>query len=108
MDSSAAPTAVVATGAHQVMDPTLQPALAETVRQVTLEATDTTVEIAPGVKFAAWTFGGTVPGPVVHVRSGIRGDVPTHPIAATSSGDTLSKASIGQLTMPHNVSQRAR
>lgn len=31
-----------------------------------------TVEVAPGVKYQAWTFGGTVPGPVVHVREGDR------------------------------------
>jgi nitrite reductase (NO-forming) len=30
------------------------------------------IEIAPGVRFNAWTFGGTVPGPVVHVREGDR------------------------------------
>lgn len=30
------------------------------------------IEVAPGVRFNAWTFGGTVPGPVVHVREGDR------------------------------------
>jgi nitrite reductase (NO-forming) len=30
------------------------------------------IEIAPGVRFQAWTFGGTVPGPVIHVREGDR------------------------------------
>jgi nitrite reductase (NO-forming) len=30
------------------------------------------VEVAPGVRFKAWTFGGTVPGPVLHVREGDR------------------------------------
>jgi len=28
------------------------------------------VAIAPGVTYAAWTFGGTVPGPFLHVRQG--------------------------------------
>ena len=37
---------------------------------VTLAATDATVEIASGVQYLAWTFGGTVPGPVLHVRQG--------------------------------------
>jgi nitrite reductase (NO-forming) len=37
---------------------------------VTLAATDTTVEIASGVQYQAWTFGGTVPGPILHVRQG--------------------------------------
>lgn len=36
---------------------------------------DRTVEIAPGVKFQAWTFNGTVPGPVVHARVGQTIDV---------------------------------
>jgi len=30
------------------------------------------VEIAPGVRYQAWTFGGSVPGPVIHVREGDR------------------------------------
>lgn len=28
------------------------------------------VEIADGVKYDGWTFGGTIPGPVIHVRQG--------------------------------------
>ena len=28
------------------------------------------IEIAPGVRYQAWTFGGAVPGPIVHVREG--------------------------------------
>ena len=30
------------------------------------------IEVAPDVRFRAWTFGGTVPGPVLHVREGDR------------------------------------
>jgi nitrite reductase (NO-forming) len=30
------------------------------------------IDIAPGVRYQAWTFGGSVPGPVVHVREGDR------------------------------------
>lgn len=37
---------------------------------VTLAATDVTVDIASGVQYQAWTFGGTVPGPILHVRQG--------------------------------------
>lgn len=36
---------------------------------------DRTVEIAPGVRFRAWTFNGTVPGPVIHARVGQTIDV---------------------------------
>ena len=37
---------------------------------VLLEATDTTVKIANGVSYQAWTFGGMVPAPILHVRQG--------------------------------------
>jgi nitrite reductase (NO-forming) len=37
---------------------------------VNLAATDTTVEIASGVQYQAWTFDGAVPGPILHVRQG--------------------------------------
>jgi nitrite reductase (NO-forming) len=30
------------------------------------------IEIAPDVRYQAWTFGGSVPGPVIHVREGDR------------------------------------
>jgi nitrite reductase (NO-forming) len=30
------------------------------------------IEVAPGVRYQAWTFGGTVPGPVLHIREGDR------------------------------------
>jgi nitrite reductase (NO-forming) len=29
-----------------------------------------TISIAPGIRYQAWSFGGTVPGPVIHVRQG--------------------------------------
>jgi len=48
----------------------LTPATAETTKQLTLEATENTVDIAAGVPYNAWTFGNTVPGPVVHMRQG--------------------------------------
>src|SRR3954464_5799323 len=35
------------------------------VREYTLTATERDVEIAPGVIFPAWTYNGTVPGPVI-------------------------------------------
>jgi len=37
---------------------------------VTIESKDTTIEIASGVQYQAWTFNGTVPGPILHVRQG--------------------------------------
>lgn len=56
--------------AHQATDASLPAVESGTVKDVTFNVTDTNVEIAPGVTMAAWTFGGTIPGPVVHVRQG--------------------------------------
>jgi FtsP/CotA-like multicopper oxidase with cupredoxin domain len=40
------------------------------VREYTLTATDRELEIAPGVFFPAWTYNGTVPGPVLRATEG--------------------------------------
>jgi nitrite reductase (NO-forming) len=40
------------------------------VVNVTLQAVETTQEIAPGVRYHTWTFGGTVPGPIIRVHVG--------------------------------------
>jgi nitrite reductase (NO-forming) len=48
----------------------LEPAGPETTKQLTITASDATVEIGAGVQYEAWTFDGGVPGPVVHVRQG--------------------------------------
>jgi len=48
----------------------LEPAGPETSKQLTLEALEKTTEIADGVQYNAWTFGDSLPGPVVHVRQG--------------------------------------
>ena len=40
--------------------------------QVRIDIVAQRIEVAPGVRYDAWTFGGTVPGPVVHVREGDR------------------------------------
>jgi nitrite reductase (NO-forming) len=42
---------------------------------VRLALIDTVVEIAPAIKYRAWTFNGIVPGPVIHARVGDRVDV---------------------------------
>ncbi len=39
---------------------------------VRMDVVVTTIEVAPGVRYQAWTFGGSVPGPVLHVREGDR------------------------------------
>jgi FtsP/CotA-like multicopper oxidase with cupredoxin domain len=40
------------------------------VREYTLTAIDREVEVAPGVHYAAWTYDGTVPGPVIRATEG--------------------------------------
>jgi nitrite reductase (NO-forming) len=42
------------------------------LKEVQLDTTHRIVEIAPGVKFSAWTFGDQVPGPTVRARVGDR------------------------------------
>ena len=42
------------------------------VKEVRLDTTHKVIEIAPGVKFSAWTFGDQVPGPTVRARVGDR------------------------------------
>jgi nitrite reductase (NO-forming) len=46
-----------------------------------------TIEIAKGVKYEGWTFGGTVPGPVIHVRV----------------GDKVRVNVINESPMPHSI-----
>jgi FtsP/CotA-like multicopper oxidase with cupredoxin domain len=47
--------------------PEAQPHRPGRVREYTLAASDHDVEIAPGITFPAWTYNGTVPGPVIRV-----------------------------------------
>ena len=56
--------------AHAAFPATLPPAPAGAVANVTLDIAHTTVSIAPGIKYDAWTFGDSAPGPVIHVRQG--------------------------------------
>jgi nitrite reductase (NO-forming) len=57
---------------HSAAPAALKPAPAGPVAHVRLEIRHTTVSIAPGVKYEAWTFGRTAPGPAIHVRVGQR------------------------------------
>jgi FtsP/CotA-like multicopper oxidase with cupredoxin domain len=43
-----------------------------TVREWTLIAQDKEIEVAPGVKYAAWTYNGRVPGPTLRATEGER------------------------------------
>lgn len=44
----------------------------ERVKEFRIPVTHETIEIADGVAYEGWTFGGTVPGPVMRVREGDR------------------------------------
>jgi nitrite reductase (NO-forming) len=54
----------------QPYDPTLAPAPGGTEHEITLHATETVVEVAPGVEQEVWTFNNTVPGPVLRGKVG--------------------------------------
>jgi nitrite reductase (NO-forming) len=51
-------------------DPSLGPVPATKVHHVTLIAEDKKIQVAPGVTQDMWTFGGTVPGPVLEGHVG--------------------------------------
>jgi nitrite reductase (NO-forming) len=55
---------------HAAVPAELPAAPAGDVAAVTLGISHATVSIAPGIRYDAWTFGGSVPGPVIHVRQG--------------------------------------
>jgi FtsP/CotA-like multicopper oxidase with cupredoxin domain len=43
-----------------------------TLREWTLTAADLEIEVAPGVRFAAWAYNGRIPGPTLRAREGER------------------------------------
>src|SRR5581483_4569348 len=53
-----------------IYDAALPPLDPNPNKLIVLEAKDALIEAAAGVKVNAWSFGGTVPGPVVRVRQG--------------------------------------
>ena len=56
-------TGPFAAGSALSLDATLKPLVPDTVKEIRLDTTHKVIEIAPGVKFSAWTFGDQVPGP---------------------------------------------
>ena len=70
--SSERHTGPFAAGDALSMDATVKPLVPEPVKEIRLDTTHKIIEIAPGVKFSAWTFGDQVPGPVVRARVGDR------------------------------------
>ena len=70
--SGDASTGPFAAGGALSMTATLKPLDPAQVKEVRLDTVHKIVEIAPGVKFSAWTFGDQVPGPTVRARVGDR------------------------------------
>lgn len=73
--TAAAAVSPLALASSEVISHTRDPRLPPLVGtgdsvDVHLVATDKTVAIASGVRYRAWTFGDSVPGPIVHVREG--------------------------------------
>ena len=56
-------------------------------QKLRLVVSNATVEISPGVKFAAWTFGGDVPGPFLRA----------------TVGDTLDFTLVNSGSIPHSM-----
>ena len=54
----------------QARDAVLPAPSEESTINLTLEAQDVTYEVAAGVRYNAWTYGGQVPAPVIHMRQG--------------------------------------
>lgn len=77
-----APRAVISTekptsaqpwsGAALSLAPEVHPVVNAPIQDVRLDVTHTEIQVSDGVKYTAWTFGGTVPGPVLHIRQGDR------------------------------------
>jgi nitrite reductase (NO-forming) len=69
------------------VDARLPPAEPARLRRIRLEVSHKTIDIAPGVKYAAWTFDGIVPGPALHIRQ----------------GDTVAFTLVNRTSMPHSM-----
>jgi len=65
-------TGPFSSGSSLNADAALKPLDPSPVKEIRLDTTHKIIEIAPGVRFGAWTFGDQVPGPAVRARVGDR------------------------------------
>ena len=87
-DVSHGEAAIGAPGSESSPTPArLGPAKQTRVHRIRLEMSHTPVTIAPGVRYAAWTFGGSVPGPMYRVRQ----------------GDTVDFTLVNRAAIPHSM-----
>jgi len=68
-------------------DARLVPASPAPIKEFRIPIKDATVEIADSTPYHAWTFGGTVPGPVLRVRQ----------------GDSVRITVVNEAPMPHSI-----
>ena len=61
---------VTRTAVTPAYDARVAPASKAGIKEFRIPMTHDTIEIAKGVRYVGWTFGGTVPGPVIRVRQG--------------------------------------
>ncbi len=76
-----------ATATTPAFDASVAAPSAANVREFRIPMTHRTIEIAPGVKYDGWTFGNTVPGPVIRVRE----------------GDLVKVTLVNESNMPHSI-----
>ena len=74
-------------GTQPVYDARLAPVSSAPVKAFRIPIRDATVEVAKGVTYKSWTFGGTVPGPVIRVRE----------------GDLVRIRLVNEASMPHSI-----
>jgi nitrite reductase (NO-forming) len=70
-----------------VFDARLAPATDAGIKEFRIPIKDAAIEIAKGVTYQGWTFGGTVPGPIVRVRQ----------------GDLVRVTVVNESPMPHSI-----
>lgn len=61
---------VTRTATTPAFDASVRPVSKAAVKEFRIPMTHDTIEISEGVRYVGWTFGGTVPGPVLRVREG--------------------------------------
>ena len=85
--AAAAPVADPNAPPYVLRDPTAPAVLSGTVHDVDMPIIDRDITVAKGFVVHAWTFGGTVPGPVIRVHL----------------GDTVNVHLTNQTTMSHSI-----
>jgi nitrite reductase (NO-forming) len=74
----------------------LDPAHDKTIQ---IDVANALIELAPGVPFRAWTFGGTVPGPIIRARVGDR----IHFSMTNRSDENIPGSALVPVPMMHSI-----